>query len=165
MKRIHYSATDDVLFQNVDQVQSCLGKVPLFKPYGLWYSIDDAWEQWIEREMPRWGPSCQYEYELDLDMDKVLVVEPTASALEKFLEQYGHTITILSSIELLSHIDWPAIAKDYAGVEFNPYSKEAFYSGSIKRSWLSALSFYSGLDVPSGCIWDKSAILNMQLVK
>ncbi len=44
-------------------------------------------------------------------------------------------------------IDWPAVAKRYAGIEINPY-----FTGLRMVSW------YYTWDVASGCVWHEDGI-------
>lgn len=49
---------------------------------------------------------------------------------------------------------WDQVAKDYSGIIFNPY----FQTQRKKNFW------YSSLDAPSGCVWDKSGVYDIKLL-
>jgi hypothetical protein len=51
-------------------------------------------------------------------------------------------------------VDWIKVSNEFSGIVFNPY----FYN--LRRKYL----WYSGIDVPSACIWDLSIIGSVELV-
>ena len=119
------------------------------KPKGLWYGIGPSWINWVPGEMPHWADP--YIYGLDLDYSRVLRIT-NLEQLQVFDKQYGtHPYTLASAIR---YIDWAKVAQKYAGIEINPYIHEARHS----------VIWYNGWDVASGCIWDVSAIRDIELL-
>lgn len=118
---------------------------PNHKPKGLWYAIDNDWKEWCKSEWDSWLDKCDFEYELDIDMTNVLLLD-SVDAIITFDATYRKDLVP----NILSMIDWKAVANDYSGIEISPYQ------------WMLRLdhriSWYYGWDVASGCIWDKNAI-------
>jgi len=115
------------------------------KPVGLWYSINYEWLEW-----------CRYNFrihkeiiEIEIDLSNVLVID-SIFKLNSLTEEFGYFI-----VEGVKYIDWEKLSKRYSGIEFVNYDEI--------RNQLSVLdlpTWYYGLDVSSGCIWDLSVIKN-----
>ena len=59
-------------------------------------------------------------------------------------------------------INWHILAKKYSGIEFSNYKK--LYS--LNKKELNTLSlWYDGIDVSSGCIWNKNALISIRLIQ
>jgi hypothetical protein len=113
------------------------------KPVGLWYSINYEWLEWcrdnfrIHKEI------------LEIDLSNVLVID-SVSKLKSLIREFGYFI-----VEGVKYIDWRKLSKRYSGIEFVNYNEI--------RNQLSILdlpTWFYGLDVSSGCIWDLSVIKN-----
>lgn len=123
------------------------------KPKGLWYSIGRAWEEWRESEMPKWVKPPLHRFRLTLDMSRILRLD-TPEAVMEFNHRYS--VETLPGLRMLS-IDWREVAKEHAGVECAPY----FWSLRYEMDLL----WYYGWDVPSGCVWDVSAVQEFTEIK
>ncbi len=120
-----------------------------FKSKGLWYAIGNAWLDWCKSEMPGWVTT--YMYTIDISIKNNILHLNTRESVKKFSKQYG--------IEVwgrLREINWEQVNEDYDGVEFNPY----FYDQKFALDTL----WYSGIDVPSGVIFNTDIIENMNKV-
>ncbi len=117
------------------------------KPEGLWYAVGTVWIDWVESEMPHWMGDKFYKIEITnrvLKLDKKIKFEP-------FVKQYGRPDKFSVNPKYV-HIDWQAVAKDYAGIEIAPYQ----WDFRFEYMW------YYPWDVASGCIWDKAGITNLK---
>ena len=123
------------------------------KPEGIWYACGTEWLDFLENAMG--GPS-EEEYQvwaLKIDMSKVKSLSD-AKTIEKFSYKYRNIEKYIENIDL-KLIDWSSVAKDFSGIECCPYPVAGV--DSFKNTW------YLGIDVPSGCIWDPAAITNSVL--
>ena len=144
-RRLHYSDHDltkeSILFESQG-----MG----IKPTGFWYSIDDAWKSWGDQNLMDVGRKV---YEVQVDLSMMLVLS-SALLLEEFDRKYRKSLFPGAEKEgYPTIIDWAAVAQEHAGVEFNPYP----VVGRRDISW------YSAIDVPSGCIWNPSALQGIRL--
>lgn len=118
------------------------------KPKGMWYGIGTSWIDWAEENGMETG---KYFYTIVIRPERVIVVTP--ENLGQFERKYGK----MHSRFGFKFINWYDVAQQYDGVEFNPYGK--FTSrAAMKSIW------YSGVDVPSGCIWNSRAIQSFKPV-
>jgi len=103
------------------------------------------------------GPSKD-EYQvwaLKLDMSKVKALT-TSKEISRFSWKYRNLDEYFKNSKI-KIVDWSKVSKDFAGIECCPYPVDDFHT-AIENIW------YAGIDVPSGCIWDVSAISNSTLV-
>ena len=128
MKRIHLSPNDHFTIEGRSQAVGT-------KPTGLWYGIDNSWQEWAAERLP-W--IYDHSFELELDLSRMLIIS-NEQDFRKFHSQYK---TILYSVTEV--IDWPKVALEYGGIETNPYLP----------SLTSEYIWYYGWDVASGCVWD-----------
>lgn len=131
----------------------------MFKPMGIWYSIDDAWIRWVKDEEPDWLFRYKHKHLVEINEDRILFVPGTVEALSSFVATYSSycpgTIT-------MKMIDWEKVAQEYDGVEFSPYNRGLYFGKGLTSNEIMALTFYSGIDVPSGCIWGSDAIKKIE---
>lgn len=152
MKRIHH--TD---MQHIIRSKTYDQKVD-YKPSGLWYGIDWAWEEWCIGNMPDW--QHQNHFELDVDMEKILVLD-SVEKVDKFQSEFGEFSSWAKKLKTEIHgfdldvisINWSNVSEKYSGIEINPYQY------SLRRKlWLS------GWDISSGCIWNLSAVKSYESI-
>ncbi|MHB8107764.1 MAG: hypothetical protein ACYDH4_10125 [Candidatus Cryosericum sp.] len=126
-----------------------------FKPVGLWYGKGDSWLGWCRAV--RFGDvDKSYVYRAQINKAKVLRVRRIDDVLE-LGRRFPMKGLIVRNAYGGGHVDWRAIAREYEGIEFNPYFFELRFR--------PGLSWYSALDVPSGCIWSPKAIEGMTLIR
>jgi hypothetical protein len=129
--RIHMSKTPFELEKRIFTQRATM------KPNGFWYGFGNEWIDWVRSEMPDW--EGKYIYEVDIGNTNVLKIDSHFD-LMKFHRKYAERKQIARD-DLL---DWSEVAKEYDGIEINPYQYEARY----QYMW------YYGWDVASGCIWN-----------
>jgi len=110
------------------------------KPDGFWFSVGSEWIDWTESEMPQWKGDNLYSVEID---EKSCFVIETEFDLRDFSRTYGTRDGM---------IDWAKVARDYKGIIIKEYIRSARH----KFRW------YASWDVASGCIWDASAIKQVE---
>ena len=130
------------------------------KPEGLWYSIGTSWLSWVKSEMPHW--EYQFLYELIIDKSKLFIIN-NSNDLTNFIANYLIPRNSSNSYNYfeLNKIDWYKLAKEYSGIEFRNYKK----SYQLQIKYVSIPTWYDGIDVSSGCIWDKNALLSVNLIQ
>ena len=121
------------------------------KPKGFWYGCDGEWERWAKRDLP--GHLGEHNYNVRVDLSKMIVIRDYQS-LMSFEKKYG--VNVLDKVPGFEdmvdiYIDWPRVATEYSGIEIAPHISKA-----KMRDW------YSGWDVASGCIWEKSALKSVE---
>lgn len=121
-----------------------------WKPIGLWYSINYDWHDWCKNNQPDWIEP--YNYKLEIDLKKVLTLSCNDDIMT-FIEAYRQ-----ASFLSFTKIDWIAVSKDYYGIQIYPYEKFKFNDYKKFGLW------YSGWDCHSGCIWNKKAVINWELI-
>lgn len=139
--RIHMTDEAKLSFKdrNISQnLNSGIGK-----PAGLWYAMGRTWMEWMERERMDWWKN--YLYKIEINSEKVLFLDMPRKVRE-FAKEYRNQ----KDFAYNNNINWGIVAQRYSGIEFNPY----FYNMRFGEG----LSFYYTIDIPSGCIWDKSGI-------
>lgn len=128
-----------------------------FKPAGIWYSVEDAWAEWCLGNDFCPSAGLRYRYQLTLNYDRILQLRP--EDLAEFAKQYYR-------YEYHNHqwdgIDWAAVVAEFDGLECFTYDK------TLALNWVYAdievaggYSWYSGLDIPSGCIWNRDAVIKV----
>lgn len=125
-----------------------------FKPSGLWYGIDDAWIDWVSSEMPNWLHELKYEVELSPSAS--LLVLSSAREIIDFTRKFHD--------EALRQIDWSRVAKEYDGIEINPYEKWGVLNDGDNELGWSLMMWYSAWDCSSGCVWNSKAINSVRKV-
>ena len=119
------------------------------KPKGLWYQIDDSWEEWCKYNMPQWlGTSSRGAYKTNIEIDKtnVLVIK----TLEDFDNFHNKYRALNIYYNKLVNINWERVSEEYDGIEISDYFYERRLTG-----WCS---WYYGWDLASGCIWNTNII-------
>ena len=99
--------------------------------------------------MPKWH--YQHDYILDVDESRLMIIR-TQGDLNVFTELYG--VARDRGDRASYEINWAMVASDYAGIEI----PDVLGWGGINR-------WYYGWDVGSGCIWNVSAIRNIEEIK
>ena len=129
------------------------------KPNGLWYECQDgsamSWKDFCETGLSDGYSKYDGRFNVILADDgyHMLNIQDVHS-FDKFSEMYGVPHPVFPDDPEENMIDWPRVAKDYAGIEICPY----LYS---RRDTM----WYYGWDVASGCIWDPSGIKELVEVK
>lgn len=140
------------------------------KPQGLWYGIDFSWAEWcFAEEFDRVGT---YIYEIIVNEERILKINNLRQfdAFEKKYRQLPHyvkennlLIKTLSDAGLFDAgdygfnffaIDYEEVAKEFGGIEINPY----FYQRRLNTKW------YYTWDCASGCVWDRTAVNEVVLL-
>jgi hypothetical protein len=128
------------------------------KPYGLWYSCNSAWYDWILLEhMREW--LYKYIYKIYIykniqtdirnkDNRKLLLIN-NLKDFDIFNNRYKYKTTK----NIRAQINWNKVSEDYGGIEICPYF-------TTRRKYL----WYMSWDVASGCIWNTSIIKNIDLI-
>ena len=130
------------------------------KPEGLWYECQDGssetWKEFCEFGLTAGYSKYDSTYNVVLNDYEILFI-PDEYHFEKFYKMYSvpHPADPDGKKGYDKQIDWPRVAKDYAGIEICPYL-------SSKRNDDDSFWYY-GWDVASGCIWDASGV--KELVK
>lgn len=144
--RIHYSKTQ------VSQVDPpCIPLDFGDKPHSgcFWWGVGEEWRNWCEAESFSLE-SLAYRYKIDLDESKLLILK-TEESLDEFTKRYGtHELHLRNY-----RINWPQVAKLYAGIEISPYHWSRRYD----------LLWYYTWDVASGCLWDPSIVRSIKLTQ
>jgi len=120
-----------------------------WKPDGVWYSPGEEWLDWCARAKPDW--LTEHVYELVFNDERLLRVR-SHSDLVHFHNTYATTPLVAGSE--LRVIDWPAVAREYDGIEIAPYQRTARHD--IDMFW------YYTWDVASGVLWNRSAIVSVE---
>ena len=161
--RVNYTQLMDLigedLINKVTMTPVELDKVPSFpsqksgmKPDGLWYACGNDWIQWVSGNMPEW--IGRYIYSLKINEDKMIMIE-SGRQFKDFEETY------IDRGYRGMRLNWKPVAegdrsrglRPYGGIEICPVQTES-----------AAISWYSGWDVASGCIWDPSIITEATLI-
>lgn len=130
------------------------------KPRGFWITDDseDCWRSWCLSERFKLG-SLTHKHEIKLDEERILILR-TSWEVDNFARKYrvdkwwGPEGNPRKWCDLC--IDWPQVAAEYAGIIITPYQ----WSLRLENGF----SWYYGWDCASGCIWDASAILDINLI-
>lgn len=156
MKRIHYASDNKLEPVNVSQQKNQTVKNFSLKPHGLWYSINDEWEQWCRDQEFRLN-ELKNKFELILHEDKIITL--TMSQLYAFIKKYK--VKVDDSVpQCLANkmINWGKVSETYSGIEIIGFD----HSATLMVPELDA--FY-GWDVSSGCIWNTDAIKEIRQIK
>lgn len=127
-----------------------------FKPRGLWLSDDSQDYGWLE-----WCEDNEYRTDHYLSQTEFAFAEG-ANILH--LRSFGEVMTFqkmwfdTSDVTLqpvLRRVNWAVIAKQYDGILISPYDRV--------RTWeVRCPLWYSGWDVPSACVWNLDAVVNVR---
>ena len=152
MRLYHYSEEPFTLDPQRVYPQDTL---PMFKPRGLWLSVESddedsfGWRDWCERENFR-RHALAHRTELALRPDVNVLHIDHAAALLDFTRRYQTTVESVS----YRMLDWSAVTRDYRGVVIAPYLWDC-------RLELRAMWYYAW-DCASACIWDCSTLAQKQ---
>jgi hypothetical protein len=129
------------------------------KPRGVWYCFGQEWLDYTEREEPEALSCYPYAYRLDLDETKLLRVETSEEGIKWLMRKYGYW-----AMDILPKVNWDLVAKDYAGIEFDPYYKWDLLSGErpLETGYIMLGTFVNSLDIASGCIWHPSGVIRAE---
>lgn len=89
--------------------------------------------------------SYEYVFSVELDYSNILKID-TSNKFKDFHNKYFNG----------NGIDWNRVSKDYKGIEIIPYRYE------FRMEYL--YSWYYTWDIPSGCIWDLSAMKDYKVI-
>lgn len=120
------------------------------KPSGTWYSCGRDWVRWLASESPKRLREVKWVTALEPDMRRMLALG-SMDEVKCFAAAFGvERVDEMDPTgrDKFHFIDWAAVAKEYAGVEFCPYL----------RRFRKNFEWYYALDVASGCVWDPSAL-------
>ncbi len=124
-------------------------KYGFHKPFGLWYSCDDLWIEWLKDSgMDDMLIKYKYKYGIKIDKKKILTIKNDKD-MQKFIKEY-------KPINDNNPIDWNRISKKYSGIEIIPYLEDFSIIGKNMQNW------YLYWDIPSGCIWNSDAIISIK---
>lgn len=145
-KWLHYTSTElKTIRTEIKQ------KNAIFKPNGLWCSLDDEWINWCnDAGFFTFDTNNYYLYEIAFNPDaKILTID----SFEKYMNLDRYKIIKAGMV----HIDWEKVKNDYDGVEFLNYQQ-------IKSDMLNSKTIdilILSLDVSSCCIWNHVYKLNL----
>lgn len=130
-----------------------------FKPAGLWYDINNSWTDWC-KENTKWKHENHFELEVDLSkillLDSVEKTKAFHAEYSEFASYYTHLPKDYKEDEwdwITKHINWKRVSEKYSGIEINPYWR-----------WEFDATWYSSIDVSSGCLWDLSCIKSFKQI-
>lgn len=131
---------------------------PARKPKGLWYACGFGWYEFMEDHGYLLGSDTWYIYKLEITSDVCRI--GTEEDLDNFTSRYAIPEIVRFSrtgteYVYYKKIDWPQVAKRYAGVEICPY----LAGMSTRYMW------YDGWDVASGCIWDTRGVESLDFMR
>jgi len=144
--RLHFSKN------KISKVKNTPKQAPGAKPIGFWYSVGRAWQDWAKNNFWELG---DYIYRIDLDMSKILLIS-NLEEMTKFNDEFGIKDKGNTNGWNIGNnkIHWEEVAKQYSGIEINPFEGEGKYTFGWYGTW----------DIASGCIWDASAVKDLTRV-
>lgn len=113
---------------------------------GIWYSYGNEWIDYAFNNSL--GHLRMFVHELFIETSKIVKIHDQKSK-EDFEAKYGKKVSNGPYGDLL--INWPQVVKDYSGVE-------------VIKNGLTGDTWQTYWDIPSGCIWDQSAIRDSKLL-
>lgn len=144
MKRIHNTESPIIDLTKTYGQNRCFNQ----KPNGLWYSIENEWENWCNEQMPSWIK--QNWFTLDLETKNILLISSPKDLLWFFKKyqkiKYGYSM-----------VDWGLVKMHYKGIEIQNYQDLKIFSLELFDNIRNYLWLYSW-DINSGCVWDLSSI-------
>jgi len=125
---------------------------PLFKPTGLWLSVDgnDDWKHWCEAESFN-IKALIVRHQIILNDKNNILLLTTPNEILAFNDQYKLNDDCGFCGQ---YIDWLKVIKDYQGIIIAPYQ------WSLRHD----LNWYYSWDCASGCIWNKKAIKAIEII-
>lgn len=130
---------------NLDRSRS-VAQLRDMKPRGFWVTVpgEDDWPTWCRGQ--EWGlERLVVEYCVELGTEANILTLSTSQAILGFHAAYSRSRW---------EISWAEVAEAYDGILISPHD----YSLRWDLSW------YSGWDCASGCIWNLAAIESLDLV-
>ena len=125
-----------------------------FKPRGFWFSVEgngDGWMAWCTEE--RFNiEALQRKHRLTLRDDARLIRLTSTTNIDVFHVRFNAAV-----YHRIIYIDWTKVAAQYQGIIINPYIWQRRLD-----TWSSG--WYHSWDCASGCIWDLTAIKEMELI-
>lgn len=147
MKFLHYSFLPLKAIESREQLIDSDWPSP--KPIGFWVTIDGekCWRTFCLQEDFRLSEleNC---YEISIDLSNILLINNNTD-FDYFTRHYRGSDRYRGKM-----ISWGEVAKEYKGVVISPFLWDRCH-----------VTWYSGWDVASGCIWDTSAIKDFKLVR
>ena len=124
------------------------------KPYGFWVTVDgeDGWEDWCNKENFESPERRKSKNRITLAKDARILFIQNCEEFDKFDDEYG-TFT-----HAHRWIDWRKVSQIYQGIVIVPYLWNRRLPLGLTFGW------YYSWDCASGCIWDISAISEIQLI-
>lgn len=166
MKFVHYAGAKGLKFQNKDQGEG--DGVGLYKPRGLWLSVqdkgEDGWLDWCQDE--KFGTDrMSYRYRVVLAKEAGVLHLKSTSDILRFGREYRVTPEEARGLWptydgelpsfLTQYINWSRVATRFPGIVIAPYN----WNCRLRHETF----WYYGWDCASGCIWDKRAIKSIRL--
>ncbi len=145
---LHHYSTSKIV-EIISKVQHPVMK-PYDRPIGFWVSVVGP-NDW--KSMHRGYLLDQNLYEVKLASEHNVLFMSTRKQLSVFTKEYGLKLRGETRIA----IDWRKVAADYQGVIIAPFFEE--------HDDYDDLFWYGAWGCASGCIWDKSAISGISLVR
>jgi hypothetical protein len=126
------------------------------KPRGLWVSVEGefGWKEWCEGEAFRLD-RFSHVYNVKLKPDANIVTLRTPTDIDNFTQEF--MVTPKNRIMPYWFLDWPRISQLHQGILIYPYQWE--------RRLHEKTMWYYGWDCASGCIWDNTAIAELNLME
>lgn len=148
------------------------------KPRGLWAGVGKSWIKWVKSEMPEWIGDYIYTFDIkkieDYDPDQHYYNNSVIRLAPEMVDLFNYEFSFYNinsgrkyrntaqgynnykKVKQMNNFDsikvsWEAVSKICGGILFSPYNK---YDVDPSILW------YSGIDVPSVCIFKKEAITN-----
>lgn len=148
---IHYSAQPIDNTKDTEQTT----KITMDKPDGLWVSIEDgrSWKD-IYEDDSSYNFNDDFTHKIHIDKNANILHLKSADEIFAFTEKF--------KISLESHnlrtldINWSKATQEYQGIIIAPYQH------ACHTSW--DCEWYHGWDCSSGCIWDSTAISNIERI-
>lgn len=143
-RRRPYTIMSSRPLESVHSVSQTGEAASIGKPDGFWFAAGSEWVDWTESEMPQWkGDNL---YDVEVNEDECIVIEDEIDMREfhaKYRTRDGSEM-----------IDWQKVSKDAKGVIFKRYFPE------FRRRY----KWYYTWDIASGCVWDASAIKQVEQI-
>ena len=115
-------------------------------PYAVWYGFGKQWLEWMQVYKPTWISNYDGLFEIQIDHDHILKLDTPEKVI---------LFNKLAGVADTGMIDWNSVARDYKGVEFNPY----FQQLRADYPWYKNLSIASGVIFdPVNGIWDAELV-------
>ncbi|MCF8008126.1 MAG: hypothetical protein K9K32_00040 [Halanaerobiales bacterium] len=120
-----------------------------YKPNGLWYSFDNLWIDLCKEEMS---------YRISIN-DNIFLLKLNDKNIYKIYDYDSFIYFVETYIDNSAEfdyefqgIDWPLVCEKYDGIEIKNYFTLRDDYGLDRFSW------FSSLDVPSGCVWNLNIV-------